>query len=107
MFVNHLTPLQLKAKLDANEDFILLDVREIVEYEYTRIEGSILIPLNEIPGRIGELDVNKEIVAICHHGIRSMMAADYLVKAGCKKVSNLTGGIHAWSLECDPSVTRY
>ena len=55
MFVNHLTPLQLKAKLDSNEDFILLDVREIVEYEYTRIEGSILIPLNEIPGRIGRL----------------------------------------------------
>jgi rhodanese-related sulfurtransferase len=107
MTINQLTPNQLKAKLDANEILVLLDVREPFEFDYAHIDGSVLMPLNDVPARLQELDRSQEIVVICHHGVRSQMAAGYLVDAGFGRVSNLTGGIDAWSLTCDPSVKRY
>jgi rhodanese-related sulfurtransferase len=107
MTVKHLSVTELKNKIQQNEKLFLLDVREPPEYRYARIEGSVLIPLNRIPQRLEELDRDQEIVVICHHGIRSQQAADYLVKSGFKDVANLTGGIDAWSCACDSSVARY
>ena len=107
MSVNSLSASQLKTKLEAEEDIFLLDVREPVEFEYAQIAGSTLIPLNEIPARLDEIDFDKEIVVICHHGMRSLQAARFLDQVGFKKVNNLDGGINAWSMECDSSVPRY
>lgn len=65
------TPRQLKEKLEAGEHPELLDVREPWEFATTRIEGSRLIPLGEMPARVSELDPRRETVVICHHGTRS------------------------------------
>ena len=107
MTVKHLSATELKNKIQQHEKLFLLDVREPQEYRYAKIAGSVLIPLNQIPQRLGELDKDQEIVVICHHGMRSQQAADYLVKSGFKNIANLTGGIDAWSCACDSSVARY
>ena len=107
MPVASLSASQLKTKLETGEDVFLLDVREPVEFEYASIPGSHLIPLNEVPSRLDEIDFDKEIIVICHHGMRSMQAAGFLNQAGFKKICNLSGGIDGWSLYCDPSVPRY
>jgi len=98
---------ELKAKLENKAPLFLLDVREEHEYNHARIENSVLIPLNQVPNRLQEIDFNKDVVVICHHGIRSMQAANFLNQVGFRNVSNLVGGIDAWSVECDSSVPRY
>jgi adenylyltransferase/sulfurtransferase len=85
----------------------VLDVREPHEYEIARIEGARLIPLSELPGRLRELDGRAEIVAHCHHGIRSLQAREILKGAGFANVRSLSGGIDAWAREVDPNVPRY
>lgn len=107
MAVKHITAAELKSQLTTDKDLFLLDVREPVEYQLARIENSILIPLNQIPHRLQEIAYDKEIVVICHHGMRSLQAANFLTQVGFKNISNLVGGIDAWSLECDSSVSRY
>jgi adenylyltransferase/sulfurtransferase len=96
----------LKRKMDAGEKFLLIDVREPFEYEIARIDGAKLIPLREIAERANELG-NEEIVVHCHSGMRSAQAVELLRKAGLTNVSNLEGGIDAWSEEIDPTVPRY
>ena len=107
MSVKQLSAIELKGKIEDNPALFLLDVREPHEFKYAKIAGSILIPLNELPQRIDELDKDQEIVVICHHGMRSQQAAYYLVHTGFKDISNLHGGIEAWSCQCDNSVPRY
>ena len=85
----------------------LLDVREPWEFELARIEGSELVPLGQLPGRLQELDPELETVVICHHGVRSMQAAFFLQAQGFRNVINLAGGIDAWSREVDPSTPSY
>ncbi|MFM8442383.1 MAG: rhodanese-like domain-containing protein [Methylococcus sp.] len=86
---------------------LLLDVREPHEYAYCRIEGSVNIPMNSVPGRLNEIDQAATVVSICHHGMRSAAVADYLLGHGYPEVINLQGGIDAWSRLVDPSVPRY
>lgn len=107
MTVKQLSATDLKARLENEENLFLLDVREPHEYAYAQIANSTLIPLNQIPARINELDAAQALVVICHHGMRSQQAANYLAHAGFQDVSNLTGGIDAWSCLCDSSVRRY
>lgn len=107
MAVKQLTALELKQKIPNSADLFLLDVGEPHEFNYARINDSVLIPLNQIPQRVGELDPNREIVVICHHGMRSQQAAHYLAQSGLSNVANLAGGIDAWSCACDSSVPRY
>jgi len=102
-----LTAQELKQKIEQNDGAMLLDVREPHEFKYAHIAGSILIPLNQLPARLTELDKEREIVVICHHGMRSMQAANFLVQSGFQRIGNLKGGIDAWSLDCDSSVRRY
>ena len=85
----------------------LLDVREQREYDICRIDGVTLMPMNTVPARIEELDPEAEIVCICHHGGRSMQVAAFLERNGFGKVSNLTGGVHAWSQQVDPAMPTY
>lgn len=97
----------LERRMKSGRPFLLLDVREPFEFEMARIEGANLIPLGELPGRVGELDPEKEIFVFCHSGVRSGRAAEFLRSAGFSKVANVTGGIDAWSEEIDPDVPRY
>jgi adenylyltransferase/sulfurtransferase len=100
---------EVRAMQERGEAFLLLDVREPDEYATARIEGSLLLPLSELEGRLGELTPWKDalIVAHCHHGARSARACDILRSHGFAQVENLTGGIEAWSLTVDSSVSRY
>jgi rhodanese-related sulfurtransferase len=91
----------------SREKPLLLDVREPWEFERARIEGARLVPMREVPARVGELDASKPVVAICHHGGRSMQVAVFLEKAGYKNVHNLVGGVDAWSRTVDPAVPVY
>ena len=86
---------------------LVLDVREPQEYEIGKIDGSTLIPLGEIPTRFQELPSDKEIVVNCKMGGRSAQACMFLADNGYENVTNLAGGILAWSDEVDPSVPKY
>ncbi len=86
---------------------LVVDVREPWEAEVARIEGAELIPLSEFAARVKELPRDKPILIHCHHGGRSMQAVQWLRRNGYDQVSNVAGGIEAWSLEIDPSVPRY
>lgn len=85
----------------------LLDVREPWEFEICRIKGSQLIPMSQLPARLGELDPGRTTVVICHHGVRSLRAAAYLEHCGFADVVNLSGGIDAWARTVDPAMAVY
>lgn len=104
---DQISPLVLKQKLVDGETLLILDVREPMEYQRAKIEGSLLIPLGELSTRVNELDPNQEIVTLCHHGMRSQAALGILVSKGFSAVKNLTGGIDAYSQVADPSIPRY
>jgi molybdopterin/thiamine biosynthesis adenylyltransferase/rhodanese-related sulfurtransferase len=97
----------LKELQEESRGHVVLDVRTPREYEVARIEGSKLIPLNELPGRLEELDPDVELVVHCHHGPRSTQAVMFLRGNGFEKARNLAGGIDAWSQRVDPAVPRY
>jgi sulfur-carrier protein adenylyltransferase/sulfurtransferase len=98
---------ELERRMRSGQPFVLLDVREPFEFEMARIEGANLIPLGELPARCQELDREKEIFVFCHSGVRSARAAEFLRSAGFARVTNVAGGIDAWSEEIDPGVPRY
>jgi molybdopterin/thiamine biosynthesis adenylyltransferase/rhodanese-related sulfurtransferase/molybdopterin converting factor small subunit len=102
-----ITPTELVAQRAAGKDPVVIDVREPHEWEIAYIPGSRLIPVGEIPARMHELDSSQEIVLYCRTGVRSARALEQLRAAGFTKLKNLTGGIHAWADEVDPSVPKY
>ena len=89
------------------EHFVLIDVREKWEWDITHIPGSIHIPLKDIATRNDELDQNRAIAVICHHGGRSAKAVAFLLQHGFSAVYNVDGGIDAWSKEIDSAVPLY
>jgi sulfur-carrier protein adenylyltransferase/sulfurtransferase len=97
---------ELKRRKDAGEDIFVLDVREPHEYQICNIQGY-LIPLNDLPKRVHELDSSREIVAHCRSGVRSAKAVEFLRQSGFSKVRNLGGGILAWADKIDPSMPKY
>jgi rhodanese-related sulfurtransferase len=86
---------------------LLLDVREGWEFAHCHIGDSLHIPMAAIPGRIAELDPERETVLICHHGMRSQRVAGYLEQRGFTRLVNLQGGIDAWAAVVDPAMPRY
>ena len=105
--MTEITPRELKAALDRGDELVIVDVREPQEYQIARIEGSVLIPLGEIPQRHAEIDRSLLVVCQCRSGVRSAKAAAYLRSVGFDRVLNLTGGILRWSDEVDPSQPKY
>ena len=77
------------------------------EISTASLPGTLNIPMREIPGRFEELPKDKDIVVMCHHGMRSQQVAGFLVQRGFEKIFNLSGGIDAWSREVDPKVPLY
>lgn len=104
--VPEITVEELKSRRDRGEKVFILDVREPDERKICRIEGSLLIPLGELPSRLGELDKKEEIIVHCKAGVRSARAVQYLRQQGFTAL-NLAGGIDAWSERIDPSVPKY
>jgi adenylyltransferase/sulfurtransferase len=96
----------LKLRIDGDTAPFLLDVREPSEYAICNL-GGLLIPLNDLPRRIRELDPQRETVVYCRSGGRSAMAAEFLLANGFKDVKNLAGGILAWSAKVDPTMPQY
>jgi rhodanese-related sulfurtransferase len=102
-----ISPELVREMMDAEEPFVLLDVREDWEWERAHLDGAIHIPMGELEARVESLDASKEVVVYCHVGERSVDACLILWNAGFRKVRNLTGGIDAWSELVDPAVPRY
>jgi len=107
--IKQISPAALAAWLadKSREAPLLLDVREPWEHDKARIAGSQLVPMGQVQARIAEIDDDREVVAICHHGGRSLQIAMYLEKNGFSRVHNLAGGIDAWSRTVDASVPTY
>ena len=93
----------------AGADWLLLDCREQSEYDTACIAGSSLIPMNEIPDRVSEIEAyrSKPIVVFCHGGIRSLRVTNWLREQGFNSAQSMIGGIDAWSQEIDSNVPRY
>ena len=104
--IPQLSVKELKRRIDAGEDVYLIDVREPYEYKIAQIGGK-LIPQNEEPQRLAEIDRDREVIVHCHSGVRSQRIAEFLKQAGYPRVVNLAGGILAWSDEIDPKVPKY
>jgi adenylyltransferase/sulfurtransferase len=104
--IEQLSVKELKRRIDAGEDAYIIDVREPYEYQIAQIGGK-LIPQNDVPSRLAEIDRDREVIVQCRSGARSQRIAEFLKQAGYPRVVNLAGGILAWSEEIDPSVQKY
>jgi rhodanese-related sulfurtransferase len=102
-----ITPAAVETLLDAKQQFTLLDVREAWEWDTARIAGAMHIPMNDIPGRVAELDRTTPLIVVCHHGVRSLTVAQWLRRQGFENAQSMSGGIDAWSREIDREVPLY
>ena len=106
--IPQLDPAAARALLERlGDQAVLLDVREPWEYAKVHVEGSLHIPMGQIPDRLGELNSAHTYVVMCHHGGRSQQVAAYLDSRGFRQVSNLAGGIDTWAETLDPHLPRY
>jgi sulfur-carrier protein adenylyltransferase/sulfurtransferase len=105
--VPEITPLELAKRLMGGERVCLLDVREPVEQQVSRIEGAVNIPLGMLPVRLDELERADEVIVYCRSGVRSAQAVGTLRAAGFTRAFNLKGGINAWAEQVDPQIKRY
>ena len=110
--VDQVRPSELSSWIQSHgADAVVLDVREPAEVRAASVKPDgfelVHIPMNEIPGRLGQLDPGRAVACLCHHGARSMRVAMFLQANGFDTVANIAGGIDAWSAELDPSVPRY
>lgn len=105
--IAEISPQELHSQLTGGADIVILDVREPWELALCSVAGAIAIPMNEIPQRLAELDRNRPIAVMCHHGGRSLRVAHFLVQQGFPSVSNLSGGIDAWREQIDASMRPY
>jgi rhodanese-related sulfurtransferase len=103
-----ISPSQVKALQQRGEPFTLLDVREPLEWETSRIEWAKHIPMGDIPTRAQqELDPDSHIVVMCHHGVRSLTVTNWLRQQGYEQVQSMRGGIDGWARTVDPKVPLY
>jgi rhodanese-related sulfurtransferase len=107
MAVDHLSPAAVAELLRGENPPRIIDVREPWEHELVHIERSELIPLNTLPTRASALDPAATYAMLCHHGMRSEMAANWLAQHGFTQLINIDGGIDAWAVEVAPGMRRY
>jgi rhodanese-related sulfurtransferase len=104
--VRRIDAAQLAVQLE-HEDPMLLDVREPWEFEICHIDGSVNIPMGQVPRQLEQLQTATEIVVICHHGIRSQQVIIFLQQQSAAALVNLDGGIDAWARTIDPDMPVY
>ena len=108
MPLHKLSVEELKAWLESAEaEPLIIDVREPWEYQVCHLESSIHIPMRQVPAQLSQLDRDRDIVVLCHHGIRSLQVCRFLAQQGFGRLFNVTGGIDAWAQQVDPSMARY
>jgi len=100
-------PGDLKKRLEGPRNFILLDVRQPWENQKVALPDSVLFPLNQLAIEKPDFPEDHEIIAYCHHGVRSKTAVELLKRYGFKNVKHLAGGIDLYSQTADSSVPRY
>jgi sulfur-carrier protein adenylyltransferase/sulfurtransferase len=106
--MQEITARELKQRLDNGDDIQIVDVREDNEVAVAKLPNTIHIPLGQVVNRMSEIDPARETVVHCKGGVRSARAIDALQRAGFNgPLTNLTGGITAWSNDVDPSVPKY
>lgn len=106
--MEHLTPAELKTRLsEGNPPPLVLDVREPWEVQICALPQTLHIPMAQVPSRLAELNRERDIVVLCHHGIRSQHVAHFLASQGFANLYNLRGGIDAWAKEVDPKMAKY
>lgn len=104
--MKEITVEELKHKKDNKENFTLLDVRESHEYYISNI-GGLLLPLDQLAGKMDEFDKEEEIIVTCRSGSRSAKACELLSENGFKNVFNLKGGVNEWARKIDTSLPVY
>ena len=97
----------VQSLFDHKASFCLIDVRLDWEFELCHIGGSLHLPLDQLDKGLTQIPTNTPLFTLCHHGIRSLTAAVFLMNAGFKDVSNIKGGIDAWAKEIDPTLKTY
>src|SRR6202161_1698981 len=100
-------PREVKEKLARGEKILFVDVREQWEYDTSHIEGSVLIPLREIPANLPRLESADEVILFCHHGMRSMDAAALVRSQGVAGGRAVGGGGGLRCTVIDPNIARY
>jgi rhodanese-related sulfurtransferase len=106
MTIREITPTELQQLLSGENPPALIDVREDGEAAICAIEGSTLFPMNELPQRLQEIPRDRPVALYCHHGMRSLMVAQWLSNQGYETLS-LAGGIDRWAIEMDAEMNRY
>ncbi len=104
------TPSQAKLRLSGGNTAALIDVREPEEFALAHIEGSQLVPMQSVPAelqRLEELADQRDLLVLCHHGVRSLQVVAWLRERGIENCFSVTGGIDLWSRQIDPGVPRY
>jgi rhodanese-related sulfurtransferase len=101
-----ITPAELRTLLAGDDPPLVLDVREPWETAICTIEGSLQVPMHLLPHRLPEIPTSRTVAVICHHGMRSAMAAGFLLEEGVEAI-NVGGGIDLWAREVDLTMSRY
>jgi len=102
-----ISPEELAERLRAGDQIPLIDVRSREEWEAVHIDGATFFTQELMQEMMSEWPKDREIVFVCHHGVRSLDAASYFAGHGFQNVRSMTGGIDAWSVEVDPELPRY
>ncbi|HYD32807.1 MAG TPA: rhodanese-like domain-containing protein [Azospirillaceae bacterium] len=98
---------ELDRRRKARDAIVVLDVREPWETDLCAIDGSLLIPMSQVPQRIAEVSTDHPIAVLCHHGGRSAMVTNWLRQHGYDRAINVEGGIDAWARRIDSSMRTY
>ena len=98
---------ELKAKLDAKDDFVLIDIREPHELEISKLDEAMHIPMRDMPDEMEDMDTDREYVILCRTGSRSYRMVQYMMEEGFTNVYSLLGGINDWASKIDPSMQQY
>ena len=107
MPIRQLRPADLADLIGRTDRLQVLDVREPWEVALGALPGAVAIPMGQVPARLHELDPDRPVVCVCHHGVRSLHVAMFLQRQGFADVSNLAGGVDAWAREADATFPTY
>ena len=102
-----MSPSEINNKLKSGEDLLIIDVRESFELEICKLEDALHIPMMKVPFQLKKIPQDKELIVMCHHGVRSLRIVNYLKAQGISNVFNMDGGIDRWAKEVDNKMNKY